>query len=119
MNELSAKPEARDMKFAPTLSRCEAARTLGRFRCDSGKTQSHCVGLGLLPSLRSKRPRCPLLRASSYGSVSITLILSAARPVSSLTISMILVTSLWLSPFSVEDTTTLALLSLMKHTQSP
>ncbi len=64
MNELSAKPEARDMKFAPTLSRCEAARTLGRFRCDLGKIQICSANLGFLPSLRSKRPRCPLLRAS-------------------------------------------------------
>ena len=46
------------------LSRCEAVRTLGRFRCGSGKTRSRCAGPGLLPSLRSKLPRCPLLRAS-------------------------------------------------------
>ena len=50
MSELSPKAEARNMKLAATLSRCEAARTLGRFRCVSGKTQSHCVGLGLLLS---------------------------------------------------------------------
>jgi hypothetical protein len=34
-----------------------AQRPLGRFRCDAGKTQSHCVGPGLLPLLRSKLPR--------------------------------------------------------------
>ncbi len=72
----------------------------------------------ILPSLQSKLPCAPIL-ALPYGSVSITLILSAASPVSSLTISMILVTSFSLRPFSVEDTTTLALFSLMKHTQSP
>ena len=38
-----------------------------------------------------------------------TLILSADSPVSSLTISMILVTSFSLRPLAVDDTTTLAL----------
>ena len=64
MSELSPKAEARAMELAATLSRCEPAGTLGRFPSDSGKTQSHLVGLWLLPSLRSKLPRCPLLRAS-------------------------------------------------------
>ena len=67
MNELSAKPEARDMKFAPTLSRCEAARALGRFRCDSAWSPGRSAALRSV-SLRSKRPRCPLLRASSHPS---------------------------------------------------
>ena len=63
MNELSAKPEARDMKFAPTLSRCEAARARGRFRCDSAWSPGRSAALRSA-SLRSKRPRCPLLRDS-------------------------------------------------------
>lgn len=36
------------------LSRCEAARALGRFRCGSGKIRPHCVDPGLLPLFRSK-----------------------------------------------------------------
>ena len=64
MSELSPKAEARAMELAATLSRCEPAGALGRFPSDSGKTQSHLVGLWLLPSLRSKLPRRPLLRAS-------------------------------------------------------
>ena len=63
MSELSAKPEARDMEFAPTLSRCEAARALGRFRSDSAWSPARCAG-PRSASLRSKLPHCPLLRAS-------------------------------------------------------
>ena len=54
-----------------------------------------------------------------YGSVSMTVILLAASPVSSLTISMILVASASPRPLDVEETTTLALSSLMKQMQSP
>ena len=49
---------------ASGLSRCEAARALGRFRCDSDKIQICSANLDFLSSLRSKLPRCPLLRAS-------------------------------------------------------
>ena len=45
---------------ASTLSRSLWARSSPRFPSDSGKNQSHCVGLGLLPSLQSKLPRRPL-----------------------------------------------------------
>lgn len=64
MDELSPQAEAKDMKLAPTLSRFEAARTLGRFPSYSGKIQICFANLCFLPSLQSKRPRCPLLSAS-------------------------------------------------------
>ena len=57
-------PRPRCPLLRASLSRCEAARTLGRFRCDLGQIQICSANLGFLPSLRSKRPRCPLLRAS-------------------------------------------------------
>ena len=83
MSEFSATPETSDMQLAPTLLRCEGsgfrlrlgrfllsrslwARSSPRLPSDSGKTQSHCVGLGLLPSLQSIRggaPKLTLLRA--------------------------------------------------------
>ena len=47
------------------LSRCEAVRPLGRFHFVSGKIRLRFAAAGFLPSLRSKLPRCPLLRASS------------------------------------------------------
>ena len=46
---------------------CHAAPVRdARLRCGSGKTQSRRVGLGLLPSLRSKLPRWPLPHASQF-----------------------------------------------------
>ena len=65
---LHSAPSSLAVRFsAPSfLSRCEAARTLGRFRYDSGKTRSRLAGSGLLLSLRSKLPRCPLLRAQLF-----------------------------------------------------
>ena len=64
MDELSPQAEAKDMKLAPTLSRFEAARTLGRFPSDSGKIKVCEANLDFLPSLPSKRPRWPLFSAS-------------------------------------------------------
>ena len=46
------------------LSRCGLGAWPGRFRCVSGKNQSRCAGLGFSPSLRSKLPYGPKLRAS-------------------------------------------------------
>ena len=64
MSELSPKAEARDMELAATLSRCEPARALGGVAPAPRHNPSPPVGRWLLPSLRSKLPRCPLLRAS-------------------------------------------------------
>ena len=64
MSALSPQAEARDMQLASTLSRCEAVRTFGRFRCVSGKPSPTAWALAL-PSLLSKRPHCPILRAYS------------------------------------------------------
>ncbi len=57
-------PSAEGDGHRRVLSRCEAATPLGRFRCDSDKIQICSANLGFLPSLHSKLPRCPLLRAS-------------------------------------------------------
>ena len=44
------------MDCAIMTASCHAAPVRdARLRCDLGKTQSHCMGLGLLPSLRSIR----------------------------------------------------------------
>ena len=48
-----------------SLSRFGAGAWPGRFHSDSGKIQICCADLGFLPSLRSKRPYAPTLRASS------------------------------------------------------
>lgn len=102
--------------FAVTLRICPAAGSLSlRFRQKPVPLRG--------PWAFALTPLQALLRGYPtrfyYGSFSITVILSAVNPVSFLTISIILVTSFSLRPFSVEDTTTLALLSLIKHTQSP
>ena len=65
MDELSPRAEAKDMELAATLSRFGLGAWPGRFHSDSGKIQICCADLGFLPSLRSKRPYAPTLRASS------------------------------------------------------
>ena len=48
------------------MSRCGLGARPGRFPCDSGHKQPGVARLGLYPSLRSKLPCAPILRASSY-----------------------------------------------------
>ena len=60
----------------PALLCCHAAPVHNaRFRCDSGKTRSHFVGSGLLPSLRS-------IRAAHDGSALLRFKPAAPGPVS-------------------------------------
>ena len=49
---------------ASALSRCGLGARPGRFPCDSGHKQPGFALLGLYPSLRSKLPCVPILRAS-------------------------------------------------------
>ncbi len=54
----------------PTVFTLRLGAWPGRFRCGSGKTQSHCVGLGLFPSLRSKLPYAPAAAPSKCAAFS-------------------------------------------------
>ena len=64
MTKLSATPEAKDMELATTLSRFACSRRAASLRL--GQTAARFRGLRSLPSLCSKLPCCPLLRAHLF-----------------------------------------------------
>ncbi len=70
-NQFGMKPLAGACRGPRKACPCHAriGRAAGRFHCDSGKTQSHCVGLGLLPSLRSKLLCAAILALLCYAPI--------------------------------------------------